>query len=181
MRGETIAPGSLQRPLVVIANYVFDGVAQDLYYFDAERSFRCLVSLIVDEDPATLSSGDLLGRLQYRYDYELLTEPPYEETYLQELLAEYQRTLTDTHLLFPVTGLRSLQRLKSLSKEGLLVLSADKGDHRLSSLYGKPPPCLIHQGSFSLSVNYKDSLVPAICGRGTIRRTIRQDYQDYQD
>ncbi|GAC1393218.1 MAG: hypothetical protein NVSMB38_20410 [Ktedonobacteraceae bacterium] len=70
-------------------------------------------------------------------------------------MTDYQQTLTDTHLLFPATGLRCLQWLKAVSKQGLLVLSADKGDHRLSALQGQPSPWLVnHGGCFSLSVNY---------------------------
>jgi tetratricopeptide (TPR) repeat protein len=152
--GKTITAGGLNRPLVVIANYVFDSIPQDLYYFDAQQGHPCLVSLTVDEDPNTLNAAELLARLRFHYDCQTFTEPPYQEPYLQQLLAAYQRTLTDTYLLFPAVALRSLQRLKVLSKQGLLLLSADKGDHRLSALQGKTPPDLVLHGSFSLSVNY---------------------------
>jgi len=47
-----------------------------------------------------------------------------------------------------------LQRLRAVSKQGLLLLSADKGNHRLTALKGNPAPDLVRHGSFSLSVNY---------------------------
>jgi tetratricopeptide (TPR) repeat protein len=154
LSGKTITAESLNRPLVVIANYVFDSVAQELFYFDDRHYHQCLVSLLVNEDPDTLTTTELLERVQCHYDHKVLTEPPYQEPYLQQLLADYNRTLTDTYLLFPAAGLRCLQRLKALSKQGLLSLSADKGDHRLEAFQGMSPPRLVCHGSFSFSVNY---------------------------
>lgn len=154
LSGKTITSGSLNRPLVVITNYVFDSIPQELFYINDQHCHQCLISLSVSEDPDTLATAELLERVQYHYDYEALGDAPYQEPYLQQLLADYQRTMTDTHLLFPAAGLRCLQRLRALSKQGLLSLSADKGDHRLSALQGMSSPTLICHGSFSLSVNY---------------------------
>jgi len=152
--GRSITAGSLGRPLVVIANYVFDSIPQDLFYLDEGICRQCLVSLAVDADPETLDDVELLARVQCQYDLQDLDGPAYEEPWLQQLLAGYQNALTDTHLLFPAQGLRGLQRLRALSKDGLLLLSADKGDHRLTALQGRPAPGLVRHGSFSLSVNY---------------------------
>lgn len=152
--GITITPGSLERPLVAIANYVFDTIPQDLYYIDKGQCQQCLTSLIIDHDPNTLDLADLLARLHIHYDYQPLPDCPDLDPALQPLLADYQHTLTDTHLLFPTTGLRCLQHLTGFSQQGVLVLSADKGDHRLSAHHSKSPPSLVHHGSFSLSVNY---------------------------
>jgi tetratricopeptide (TPR) repeat protein len=154
LRRETIAPGSLRHPLVVIANYLFDSVPQDLYYVDEGRCEQCLVSLSIDRDPQALDAAELLANLRCHYKTRPLDKAPYAEPGLRKLLEDYQRTLSDAHLLFPATSLRCLQRLKALSREGLLVLSADKGDHRLSSLQGTLPPALVRHGSFSLNVNY---------------------------
>jgi tetratricopeptide (TPR) repeat protein len=152
--GRSITAGSLRRPLVVIANYVFDSIPSDLFYFDAAGCHLGLLSLLLDEEPGQLGTADLLTRLQYRYDYRRLTEPPYADDALRALLAGYQRTLSETHLLFPAEALRCLQRLRALSQDGLLLLSADKGDHRLAALQRRQPPILVSHGSFSLTVNY---------------------------
>lgn len=154
LSGRTITAGSLQRPLVVIANYVFDSIPQDLYYFDGQQSHQCRVTFLADEDPDTLNPSELLAHLAYHYTYRSLTETPYQEAYLQQLLDTYQQTLSETHLLFPAAGLRCLQRFKTFSQAGLLLLSADKGDHRLAAFQGNGPPRLVYHGSVSLSVNY---------------------------
>jgi hypothetical protein len=152
--GKTIAAGSLARPLVVVANYVFDSIPQDLFHVSSGECEECLVSLAVDEDPRLLDTAGLLERVQCRCERRPLAGPAYAEPWLEELLAGYRGALSDTYLLFPAAALRCLRRLRALSKQGLLLLSADKGDHRLTSLQGSPPPSLVRHGSFSLNVNY---------------------------
>ena len=152
--GQLLSAGSLRHPLVVIANYVFDSVPQDLLYVDQGQVSRCLLSSVVDADPAGLAIPELLARLRYRFDYEPVAAPAYPEPALQRLLADYQETLGDSHLLFPAAALRALQRLQALSLRGLVMLTADKGEHRLEGWQGMPPPALVVHGSFSLDVNY---------------------------
>jgi len=152
--GRAIGPGSLRQPLVVVANYVFDSIPQDLFRFRNGRGYACRVSLACDQDPAALDPAELLARLQVHYRDEETAEPPYAEPWLQRLLADYRRDLTDTHLLFPAAGLRAVEQLAEFSPQGLMMLSADKGEHRLAALDGRPPPGLVRHGSVSLSVNY---------------------------
>jgi tetratricopeptide (TPR) repeat protein len=150
----TITPGSLRQPMIVIANYLFDSIPQDLFYINEQRCEECLITVYVGKDQPTPTVADLLAALEYRFDNRALAEPPYREAYLQRLLAEYQRTLSDSYLLFPAVSLRCLHSLRALSQQGMMLLSADKGDHRQSSLQGWPPPELVRHGSFSLNVNY---------------------------
>ena len=154
LSGRTITAGSLTRPLVVIANYVLDSVPQELLYVDGGRSHQCLVSLLTDEDPAALEPAALMEHLRYYFECLGPTTTAEEEPALQELLSDYQRTLNDTHLLFPLAALRCLQRLKSLSSRGLFLLSADKGEHTVEGIQGGPPIPVDHAGCFSLNVNY---------------------------
>jgi tetratricopeptide (TPR) repeat protein len=152
--GAIVEAGSLRRPLVVIANYLFDSVPQDLFCFRDGHALRCLVSLSADVDPQSADAAALLAALQLHYDYEPLTQPPYREPDLQELFGFYRENLRDSHVLFPAAGLRCLRRLAALSQRGLMLLSADKGAHRLDALDGRPAPDLVRHGSFSLPVNY---------------------------
>ena len=153
LSGITISPQSLQRPLVAIANYLFDSIPQELYYLNNRQTYRCLVSLYCDRDPETLDPDSLLEHLNLQYDYQL-AETQELEPQLHPLLTYLQQNLTDTHLLFPSAGLLCLQRLQQLSSQGLLLLSADKGSQSLANLQSNAPPQLITHGSFSLSVNY---------------------------
>ena len=155
-RDHVLAIGSCTKPMVIIANYLFDSIPQELFYIDKGQIAQCWVSLYADADPKQLDKMELLGHVHCDYEYQPLAQLPYpEEPYLQKLLTEYQQTLTDTHVLLPVTGLRCLQRLQDLSKSGLLLLTADKGYHQINHLSGQPLPKLVtHTGCFSLNVNY---------------------------
>ena len=154
MSGAPIGPGSLRHPLVVIANYVFDSIPQDLFRFEDGRACAASVSLAIDQDPAGLDAGALLARVAVHYAYDEVMQPPYAEAWLQRLFEEYRRDLRDTHLLFPAAGLRALRRLAGLSAAGLFVLTADKGVHRPAALDVRPRPNLVRHGSVSLPVNY---------------------------
>lgn len=152
--GHTLAAGALRRPLAVIANYLFDSVPHDLFYFKDQVAHHCLVSLATAEDPEIMDVAELLAKLFTHYDCQPLLECPYPEAALRELWNFYRRELSDAYLFFPAASIRCLQRLKSLSQSGLLLLSADKGDHSLGQVARKSPPELICHGSFSFRVNY---------------------------
>jgi tetratricopeptide (TPR) repeat protein len=152
--GGTVGWESLYHPLVVIANYVFDSVPQDLFHIADGRCDHSLASLTIDENPDGLNSAALFAKLRVHYRDQPLAGAPYSEPWLQRLLDDYARELNDTHVLFPATALRCLHRMANLSRQGLLVLSADKGAYRLEALEGKSAPQPVRHGSFSLPVNY---------------------------
>lgn len=151
--GDVIGPGSLAHPLLVVANYLFDSVPQDLFHVRDQRVHACRVSLAVDTAPDALDVAELLDRLQLHYDEEEAAAP-YEEPWLQRLISFYQQRLHNAYVLFPAVGLRCVRTLAGLSAHGAMVLSADKGHHRLAELEGLAAPRLVRHGSVSLSVNY---------------------------
>lgn len=151
--GAALGSGALQLPVVVIANYVFDTLPQELLYIDGGQAQECQVALSAASSPAGMDAGKLLGALQYRFRNRPLDRAGYEPP-LRRLIDGYRAALQATHLALPVAALRCLERLAALSAQGLVLLSADKGDHRLTSLQGRPPPRPVHHGSISLNVNY---------------------------
>lgn len=152
--GQTIARASLQRPLVVIANYVFDSIPQELIFINEGRAAQCLVQLEVDVPPRSLTVTETLQRLRCLYSYREFEAPLVEEPHYQAMLDMYCSTLRNCHLLFPIAGMRCLDRLKACSQQGLLLLSADKGENSLAKLHDMPAPEPDRHGSFSLQVNY---------------------------
>jgi hypothetical protein len=152
--GRTIVPGELARPVVVIANYFLDTIPQDMFRVDEQGLHHCLISLLLDKDPRELSVAQILSEMELFYEYEPAAGRLYEEPWLQQIVEGYRSSLTNTHFTIPATGLRCLRRIKDLSKLGVMLLSADKGNHRLGSLGRKPAPELALHGSFSLGVNY---------------------------
>jgi tetratricopeptide (TPR) repeat protein len=153
--GNTIQIQALAQPLILIANYFFDSISQDLFRIENKTIFHSLLSLSTEADPAELDAASLIAALNLQYDYEEAKSPIYAgEPLLDTLLETYRQQLTNSHVLFPHTGIRCLERIRQLSRQGLVLLSADKGRHHLSDLDGIAAPRLATHGSFSLNVNY---------------------------
>lgn len=142
----TIRGGDLAKPIVGIANYLFDSIQQDLFLFRDGQAFRCRAAIgqgAVDGDEARI------GHVP-----DPAPAPGYAEPELRTIFDEYRRTLVDSHLLFPARTLRGLAGLDALSSAGMLLLSADRGEHRLEALDRQPAPVFARHGSVSLPVNY---------------------------
>jgi tetratricopeptide (TPR) repeat protein len=152
--GRTITQDSLAQPLLVIANYFFDSIPQDLFRVRQEKMYECSVALECAEDPAEMDAATLLEKVELAYGARPLDGAFYDEDYLNRILDGYANQFTSTYLLFPHQGLRRLERLRRLSRSGLLLLTMDKGEHELKQLKNKKTPAWITHGSFSLSVNY---------------------------
>lgn len=151
---ETIRPGDLKQPLVIVANYFFDGIPQELLYVGEGLIYETDVFIEYPEHRETLKPSELLNQIALRYEHR--RAPQYEqETYpYRDVIAIYQEQLEDSHIVFPVAGLTCLDRLNQLSEAGFLLLTADKGDHLLENWKFAEPPELTLHGSFSLTANY---------------------------
>jgi tetratricopeptide (TPR) repeat protein len=152
--GVRVGKGDLQQPLLLIANYFFDSIPQELIYVDDNKIFECMVSMQFSDVAPELSASDKLQSVIPEYHYRRASEYEQDSYPYREVIELYSCKLEDSHVLFPAVGLRCLDRLSLLSREGFLLLTADKGDHRLESWEYNEPPQLIHHGSFSLTANY---------------------------
>lgn len=153
--GVTLPAQSLAQPLVIIANYFFDTIPQELFLIEDGTISNVLLRLTSEKDPSALETAALIEALQLEYSYEAVRTPMYpDEPILNNLLEGYRSRFEHTHLLFPDTGIRCLERLRRISRQGLVLLSADKGEHHLSNLDHHAVPQLSTHGSFSLTVNY---------------------------
>lgn len=152
--GAVIRPGDLAQPLLVIANYFFDSIQQELLYVDEGNIFDCEVSLKYPEQADTMTTSEVLRDLVPEYHYvraAAYEEPDYP---FQEVISFYRQQLEDSHILFPAAALSCMERLDRLSRTGFILLTADKGDHRLENWEFLEPPKLMHHGSISLTANY---------------------------
>lgn len=152
--GTTISEGALQQPLILVANYFFDSIPQDLIYVGDGQIHEADVYVEYPEHHDSLKPSEWLEQITLRYEYR--RAPEYEqETYpYRDVISIYQEQLEDSHILFPTTGINCLERLNLLSQAGFLLITADKGDHLLDNWKFADPPELILHGSFSLTANY---------------------------
>lgn len=158
--GVTLTPGSLSQPLVVIANYVFDTIPQDLYCIEGQEIYKCLLSVSIPEEKYKPGTKVSFEDLYLKYDYEKIVELSGMPENQLQMLKHYKETTGSSHLLFPAAALECLDRLREISPKGIILLTSDKGSHHLS-LHSAPLP-VPHRASdknpgkaaFSFPVNY---------------------------
>jgi hypothetical protein len=151
-----LSPGNVDGPLIAIANYVFDGVAQDCFAVRDRKLYECLVTTSVPAgSSADLDDPDLLGQVRLAFaERPVQTDGYYEDAACNAVLERYAEELPDGVFLFPSRALACLRYLRALSQGRLLVLTADKGVHLPDELAAARYPRLNLHGSFSLPVNY---------------------------
>jgi tetratricopeptide (TPR) repeat protein len=152
--GQTLGPGSLRNPLLVVANYFFDGIPQDVFRITDGQAQPGRVTLTAPDAAPDADAAALLAQLRIEYAFGPADGPAYEEIFLEEILAEYRESLDATCLAFPCTALRCLDALAQVSGRGLLLLTADKGYAHAEALLDRGVPEVAIHGSISMSVNY---------------------------
>jgi hypothetical protein len=151
---KTLGYNATKEPLVVIANYFFDTIPQELFYFNEGVAHHVLVNLQGYSPASAKTAKEQLKKIKLKYTYQIIPENPYKDEFQSRLFTYYQNELTDSHLLFPHHGLNCIYRLQQLSKQGLLMLTADKGEPGLNEWQNRKPPYVAKHGSFSLTANY---------------------------
>jgi tetratricopeptide (TPR) repeat protein len=155
MSGKTIKKASLSSPLIVVANYFFDTIPQDLYLIQGQQVHACYVETDLPED-ADLTAREIIVAMSLKEaDTPLLQEPAYKEPYLNRILQQFAaQSASDTYLVFPHIGLRCVDQLSELSRQGMLLLTGDRGYHRSEETENRIFPTMAIHGSFSYLVNY---------------------------
>lgn len=154
--GETLSARNLANPLIVIANYVFDGVPQDAFFISDGRLFETLVTLTTSRKEKDLDDPEILSRIELSYDFNQVNGNYYKDGSWNRILLDYKQRLSKTAFLFPTAALQCVRNLHELSRGRMLLLSGDRGyseDHALK--LGRGVPSLALHGSFSMMVDYQ--------------------------
>jgi len=149
-----IKKDDLSNPLVAIANYFFDSIPADLFHIQNGKINNCNVALHTDADHQSMTTTEKLDNINIEFINNKIKADYYSDTQENEVLNEYRGKLFDTYLLFPHAGFQCIRHLHDLSKSGLIVLTMDKGYHKLSGLDNHPAPEMITHGSMSMAVNF---------------------------
>ncbi|MCU1280651.1 MAG: hypothetical protein JWM53_4197 [bacterium] len=153
-RGLTLGAGDVANPLVAVANYVFDGVPQDMFYGEGGRLHESLVTLACDEAPEDPDDPALIAEVALRWTRRPADGAHYGEERRDAILEHYRARLPRGAFSFPTAALRAIDALAALSGGQMLLLSADKGQSHEATLARREEPALTVHGSFSLPVNY---------------------------
>ena len=152
--GAVLAPGRVMNPLVVIANYCFDGLPADAFRIEQGQLYESLVTLASSQPEPDVADPDMLPRVTISYEPRPVDGDYYHDPDLDDILQHYRRTLAPTHLLFPCAALRCMRQLSRLAAGRLLLLSADKGYSHAEDLLDRDAPGMAAHGSISFMVNY---------------------------
>jgi hypothetical protein len=174
--GVVLKEGSVVNPICVVANYLFDTLAHDI--------FQVSPSPLGEGGPGVLKEGlisvgskkaeepdplepEIIKRLDNHFRYEPIADDYYADkedgddaAHLARILAWYRNYFgtgpdrTGGSILLPIGALRALRRLSAFSKGRCIVLSGDKGNNNPEQFRGLIDPHIAVHGSFSVMVNY---------------------------
>lgn len=153
-------------PLVVIANYVFDGLIQDAYRIHGGLLEEGRVSLVAEAPWPHVTSPGLLATLSAIFTFSPLSnEAVYAENSLNDILQFYKKNLDNSSFCLPTGAVHCLRRLRALSTHPVLVLSSDKAYNHLHQLQGQSAPTVATHGSISMMANHH-AMGRYVTGRG---------------
>lgn len=146
------------KPLIVLANYLFDTIAHDLFRTHKDTLQVALVNKGLTEDTSQLeqNQGATLNDLGADIEYQTIQTPYYQDERLDLILEDYRKNLKESNILFPIGALRCINHLMDVSNEKLLLISTDKGYARHIQTFGALDLSEIqfHAGCFSVMVNF---------------------------
>lgn len=150
-----ISKGSLDQSTVVIANYLFDSIASDIFQIHNHEIYECEMALHTKEDPSKISKDKLLTSIDLKYRKIKLGNDHYDNPIFNEILNTYKTNLQQSTVFFPSGGLNCMDRISEMTSGDTMLLSLDKGYHSLIDLDKKGEPDLVKHGSFSIWVNFQ--------------------------
>lgn len=140
----------LQNPLVLIANYLFDSIASDVFTVNNGELFESVVTV---KNKTKVDHEIDWKKVSIEFSENKIQTPYYGKPY-DDVLFAYQTQLMDTHFQFPIASLQAISALQSLTNNQFLMLTSDKGYTSLEELDHCDYPELDFHGSFSVMVNY---------------------------
>lgn len=169
--GFVLKEGSLKNPLCIVANYMFDTMAVDLFRFQNGKIFEGSMSLRSKQNEVDIENPDIFNRMVNVYQY---ADTPIDfYLNLNDGSAEHDKSIiyddilrwykdyylvkdskAASHVLFPVTMLNCLDRLAKWSNYKMLLLSADKGTSDPNTFMSTGDPYIAVHGSISMMANY---------------------------
>lgn len=152
--GDILSADTIKNPIVVLANYFFDSIPQDVFFIENGTLYESLVTVSSSQQEPDADDPDLLNRIDVSYANNPISSEYYDDPDLDHILKYYQQRLASTFILFPNAAIKCARQMRALSKGRMLLLSADKGYVNEESLLDRAEPAIVVHGSFSMMVNY---------------------------
>jgi len=150
-------PENCHGPLVVIANYCFDSLAQDVFRIKDGQVFERLQTIRRPPEGSEHATGQALARLEFEYQDVGVADNHYKDPTWNRILDMYRAEIPSATVLFPVQVLQTLQAIREFSGSALLVLASDKGylrTEKMSQSQDEPQFEFHAANCFSAMVNF---------------------------
>ncbi len=145
----------LHNPLLVLANYIFDSVPQDIFRVSEGKFQVGLATVSTAQDNVKDNQPIEQEHLEVVFSYKDTSIPYYQDEYLDAVLSHYHKQIEEGYLLFPIGSLRGIRRLMDISNQKLCVICSDMGFSRYGDLYQQEEPCCIFNGSFYMMLDFR--------------------------
>jgi len=146
-------------PVVLICNYFFDTIPQDLFRIEKNQLQEGKVILSTTRmsiEDVDIEDPSIISELEIGYLYEPIEAEEYysSEPDLNQLLKRYQELFSDATFLFPSEPIRTIRRFAELSKGRVLLLAGDQGYATEQQVRRWEEPKIAFHASFSMEVSY---------------------------
>jgi hypothetical protein len=147
--------GREPRPLVVVANYVFDSLPADAFEVSKGELRELHVALHATRPEPEPLDPSVLSRFAVSHEGRPVRGSHYASQALDRILDAYGARLPSGAFLLPCGAIACVERLRAMAGgEPLVVLAADKGYVDEAQLAGLREPAIAAHGSVSLMVNF---------------------------
>lgn len=153
--GYQIKENTINKPLFVICNYIFDTLAQDAFQIINHRLHQ--IELII-KNKDKIEKGDLKDYFKDA-QYEFIKHPINTNYYseypeLNKILQAYEAECENAAFLMPLGAMQCIENVKKFTKGPVMFLVSDKGVTD-KDLFGEDDdPDISYHGSVSMMVNF---------------------------
>jgi tetratricopeptide (TPR) repeat protein len=148
----------LKNPAIVIANYFFDTIPQDLFRIENDELQEGRITLSVPSEAVKGRLDDLdptwIPKLTLNQHYVPCSSQYYDNQGYNAILEEYRNAFNGATFLFPYGSFQVIDYFAKLSGDRFLLLAGDQGYCTPEQIQGWGVPEIAQHGSFSMSVSY---------------------------
>lgn len=153
--GQKIKANSINKPLFVICNYIFDTLIQDAFQVTNHSLHE--VELVIKNE-CHIEKGDLKDYFKDA-QYEFVKHPIDTNYYpenptLNKILQAYEAECENAAFLIPLGAFQCIENLKKFTQGPLMFLVSDKGVTDKDLFEENDDPDISFHGSVSMMVNF---------------------------
>ncbi|MDB6096468.1 MAG: hypothetical protein JWM09_746 [Francisellaceae bacterium] len=146
--------GSIQNPLILIGNYIFDTISHDAYSVKNNIIYDALITCKTPYDNVKEDRVQSMDQLEITFEYSPVKAPRYQDPEFNTILNSYEDLPDGSHFLIPVGGLKAIRNLSQIANDKLMLITSDKGYTTEKQLHHLGEPKVVFHGSFSMMVNF---------------------------